>query len=149
MLMQKAGNDNLQPGAQELANAYKSAGSPKQLRGFSTNVAGWNSWDQSPGEFSSSSDAQYNKCQNEKIYVDTFSGYLSTAGMPNHAIVDTGRNGVTGLRLEWGDWCNVAGVSLSVPPCFSLQFLSVLRKMMFAFRAFAAFPMPSWDIIDN
>lgn len=134
MLMHKAGNDNLQPGAQELANAYKSAGSPKQLRGFSTNVAGWNSWDQTPGEFSSSSDAQYNKCQNEKIYVDTFSGYLSTAGMPNHAIVDTGRNGVTGLRLEWGDWCNVAGVS---PFCSMFQplVLSLLRKMMFVSRA--------------
>ncbi|KAF2810958.1 glycoside hydrolase family 6 protein, partial [Mytilinidion resinicola] len=25
------------------------------------------------------------------------------------AIVDTGRNGVTGLRLEWNDWCNVNG----------------------------------------
>lgn len=134
MLMQKSGNDNLQPGAQELANAYKSAGSPKQLRGFSTNVAGWNSWDQTPGEFSSSSDAQYNKCQNEKIYVDTFSGYLSTAGMPNHAIVDTGRNGVTGLRLEWGDWCNVAGVSLSVPYssyCFCRTPQDVVRISIF------------------
>lgn len=131
--MQKIGNDNLQPGAQELANAYKSAGSPKQLRGFSTNVAGWNSWDQTPGEFSSSSDAQYNKCQNEKIYVDTFSGYLSTAGMPNHAIVDTGRNGVTGLRLEWGDWCNVAGVSLSIS-IVPLLILSVHHKMIFALR---------------
>ncbi|KAJ4417144.1 1,4-beta-D-glucan cellobiohydrolase cel6c [Gnomoniopsis sp. IMI 355080] len=109
-------NDNLQPGAQELANAYKAAGSPKQLRGISTNVAGWNAWDQTPGEFSSASDAQYNKCQNEKIYVDTFSGYLSTAGMPNHAIVDTGRNAVTGLRLEWGDWCNVAGAGFGVRP---------------------------------
>lgn len=100
------GNDNLSPGAQELANAYKNAGSPKQVRGFATNVAGWNSWDQTPGEFSSSSDAQYNKCQNEKIYVDTFAPLLSQNGMPNHAIVDTGRNGVTGLRIEWGDWCN-------------------------------------------
>jgi cellulose 1,4-beta-cellobiosidase len=37
-------NDNLQPGAQELASAYKNAGSPSQVRGFATNVAGWNSW---------------------------------------------------------------------------------------------------------
>lgn len=79
-------------------------------------MAGWNSWDQSPGEFSSASDAQYNKCQNEKIYVDTFSTYLSSAGMPNHAIVDTGRNAVTGLRAEWGDWCNVNGAGMGVRP---------------------------------
>jgi cellulose 1,4-beta-cellobiosidase len=60
---------NLSPGAKELANAYKAGGSPKQFRGFSTNVAGWNSWDQDPGEFANASDAKYNKCQNEKIYV--------------------------------------------------------------------------------
>jgi cellulose 1,4-beta-cellobiosidase len=35
---------NLTPGAQELAKVYKAAGSPKQVRGFSTNIAGWNSW---------------------------------------------------------------------------------------------------------
>ena len=107
---------NLKPGAEEIAKAYKAAGSPKQVRGIATNTAGWNAWDQSPGEFSSSSDAQYNKCQNEKIYVDTFSPLLTSAGMPGHAIVDTGRNGVTGLRKEWGDWCNVKGAGFGVRP---------------------------------
>ncbi|KAK3395281.1 exoglucanase 3 precursor [Podospora didyma] len=100
---------NLKPGAQELAKAYTAAGKPKQFRGIATNVAGWNQWDESPGEFSTASDAKYNKCQNEKIYVETFGAALKTAGMPNHAIVDTGRNGVSGLRKEWGNWCNVAG----------------------------------------
>ncbi|CAN8098220.1 unnamed protein product [Discula destructiva] len=109
-------NANLQPGAQELAAAYKAAGSPAQFRGISTNVAGWNSWDQTPGEFATGSDSQYNKCQNEKLYVNTFAPYLSAAGMPNHAIVDTGRNAVTGLRLEWGDWCNVNGAGFGVRP---------------------------------
>ena len=37
-------NDNLKPGAEELAKAYKAAGSPSQVRGIATNVAGWNSW---------------------------------------------------------------------------------------------------------
>ncbi|KAH8778567.1 exoglucanase-6A [Diaporthe sp. PMI_573] len=109
-------NDNLNPGAKELANAYKAGGSPKQFRGFATNVAGWNAWNQSPGEFSSAPDAQYNKCQNEKIYVDTFAPLLKQNGMPNHAIVDTGRNAVTGLRAEWGDWCNVNGAGFGVRP---------------------------------
>ena len=35
---------NLKPGAAELAKAYKAGGSPKQLRGFATNTAGWNAW---------------------------------------------------------------------------------------------------------
>ncbi|KAI4601376.1 1,4-beta-D-glucan cellobiohydrolase cel6c [Pestalotiopsis sp. 9143b] len=107
---------NLTPGAEELASAYTNAGSPSQVRGFSTNVAGWNSWDAEPGEFSGTSDAQYNKAQNEEKYVTLFGAALSTAGMPNHAIVDTGRNGVIGLRDAWGDWCNVNGAGFGVRP---------------------------------
>ena len=37
-------NDNLAPGAKELASAYTAAGSPSQVRGIATNVAGWNQW---------------------------------------------------------------------------------------------------------
>jgi cellulose 1,4-beta-cellobiosidase len=109
-------NDNLKPGAKELATVYKNAGSPKQVRGFATNVAGWNSWDLSPGEFSKATDAQWNKCQNEKLYVEAFSPELKSAGMPSQAIVDTGRNAVTGLRKEWGNWCNVNGAGFGVRP---------------------------------
>ncbi|KAI4862056.1 glycoside hydrolase family 6 protein [Hypoxylon rubiginosum] len=107
---------NLKPGAEELSKVYKAAGSPSQVRGYATNIAGWNSWDEEPGEFSDASDAKYNSCQNEKTYVTKFSAALSTAGFPNHAIVDTGRNAVTGLREEWGDWCNVNGAGFGVRP---------------------------------
>jgi cellulose 1,4-beta-cellobiosidase len=107
---------NLKPGAEELAKAYKAGGSPKQLRGFATNTAGWNSWDESPGEFSKASDAKYNSCQNEKTYVQKFAPALKTAGMPNHAIMDSGRNAVSGLRKEWGDWCNVNGAGFGKRP---------------------------------
>ncbi|KAI2630031.1 1, 4-beta cellobiohydrolase [Xylaria nigripes] len=107
---------NLQPGAQELAKVYKNAGSPSQVRGISTNIAGWNSWDQSPGEFANDPDGQYNKCQNEQIYITTFGAALQAAGHPNHAIIDTGRNAVTGLRDAWGDWCNVNGAGFGMRP---------------------------------
>jgi cellulose 1,4-beta-cellobiosidase len=105
-----------EPGAKELATVYKNAGSPKQVRGISTNVAGWNAWDLSPGEFSKSTDAQWNKAQNEKKFIELFSPELKSAGMPSQAIIDTARNGVTGLRLEWGDWCNVNGAGFGVRP---------------------------------
>jgi cellulose 1,4-beta-cellobiosidase len=105
-----------EPGAKELADVYKKAGSPKQVRGISTNVAGWNAWDLSPGEFSTATDAQWNKCQNEKTYVETFGPLLKSNGMPSQAIVDVGRNAVTGLRKEWGDWCNVNGAGFGVRP---------------------------------
>ncbi|KAK7040928.1 1,4-beta-D-glucan cellobiohydrolase cel6c [Paramarasmius palmivorus] len=112
-------NDNLQPGAQELASAYTAAGSPSSVHGFATNVAGWNALVQQPGEFSSDPDAQYNAAQDEDRYVTMFGNALSSAGMPNHAIVDTGRNGVTGLRSEWGHWCNVNGAGFGVRPTTS------------------------------
>jgi cellulose 1,4-beta-cellobiosidase len=51
-------NTNLAPGAKELSTVWKNAGSPKALRGFSTNVAGWNSFDLSPGEFANSPDGK-------------------------------------------------------------------------------------------
>ncbi|KAI1762885.1 glycoside hydrolase family 6 protein [Hypoxylon sp. FL1150] len=107
---------NLKPGAEELAKVYKAAGSPSQVRGYATNIAGWNAWDETPGEFSDASDAKYNSCQNEQTYTTKFSAALSTAGFPTHAIVDTGRNAVTGLREEWGDWCNVNGAGFGVRP---------------------------------
>lgn len=109
-------NDNLKPGAKMLADVYKNAGSPKQVRGYATNVAGWNAYDLSPGEFSKATDAQWNKAQNEKLYVSLFSPELKSAGMPSQAIIDTGRNAVTGLRKEWGDWCNVKGAGFGVRP---------------------------------
>jgi cellulose 1,4-beta-cellobiosidase len=109
-------NTPTEPGAQELAKVYKAAGSPKQVRGVSTNVAGWNAYDLSPGEFSKATDAQWNKAQNEKEYVALFSPQLKSAGMPSQAIIDTSRNGVTGLRQEWGHWCNVKGAGFGVRP---------------------------------
>ncbi|CZT49391.1 probable cellulose 1,4-beta-cellobiosidase II precursor [Rhynchosporium secalis] len=107
---------NLKPGAEMLASVYKTAGSPKQVFGIATNVAGWNAFSKNPGEFEGTSDAKYNKCQDEKRFIAAFSPLLKTAGMPSHAIVDTARNGVQGLRLEWGDWCNVKGAGFGVHP---------------------------------
>lgn len=112
-------NNPSEPGAEMLASAYKAAGSPKQVFGIATNVAGWNAWSMNPGEFEKASDAKYNKCQDEKRYIAAFAPALKTAGMPNHAIIDTGRNAVQGLRLEWGDWCNVNGAGFGVRPTSS------------------------------
>jgi cellulose 1,4-beta-cellobiosidase len=109
-------DDNLQPGAKELAAVFKQAGSPAQLRGFSTNVAGWNAWKMVPGEFEDDPDGKYNKAQDEDRYVTMFGQALQSAGFPAHAIVDTGRNAVQGLRDAWGDWCNVKGAGFGVRP---------------------------------
>jgi len=39
--------------------------------------------------------------------------------MPFHNIVDTSRNGKTGVRREWGDWCNVDGAAFGRLPAAS------------------------------
>ncbi|KFH46797.1 Exoglucanase-like protein [Hapsidospora chrysogenum ATCC 11550] len=109
-------DENLTPGAQELADVYIAAGSPSQVRGIATNVAGWNQWDMVPGEFADDPDAQYNQAQNEKLFLELFSPELEAAGMPGHAIVDTGRSGNPGGRLEWGDWCNVVDAGFGRRP---------------------------------
>jgi cellulose 1,4-beta-cellobiosidase len=99
-----------------ISGVYTSAGSPSQVMGISTNVAGWNAWSADPGEFAGTSDAQYNKCQDEKRYVAAICPLITADGMPCHAITDTGRNAVQGLRLAWGDWCNVNGAGFGVHP---------------------------------
>jgi len=107
---------NLQPGADMITSVWKTAGSPAQVFGISTNVAGWNAWSASPGEFAGTSDAQYNKCQDEKRYINAILPLIKADGMAAHAITDTGRNAVQGLRLAWGDWCNVNGAGFGVHP---------------------------------
>ncbi|KAI6779484.1 Exoglucanase-like protein [Emericellopsis cladophorae] len=108
--------DNLEPGAKELANAYKAAGSPSQVRGIAINVSGWNQWDMTPGEFANDPDGQWNEAENEKAFLELFSPLLEQNGMPGNAIVDTGRSGNPGGRLEWGAWCNVVDAGFGPRP---------------------------------
>ncbi|KAF2461330.1 glycoside hydrolase family 6 protein [Lineolata rhizophorae] len=109
-------DDNLEPGAQEIADAYQRAGSPSQVMGVASNVAGWNAFSMNPGEFANADDAQWNSAQDEQRYAELFSPLLEQNGMPGQFIVDTGRNAVQGLRDEWGDWCNVDGAGFGVRP---------------------------------
>jgi cellulose 1,4-beta-cellobiosidase len=101
---------NLQPGADMISGVYKAAGSPSQVFGISTNVAGWNAWSASPGEFSGTTDAKYNKCQDEKRYINAISPLISAGGMPAHAIIDTGRN-----AIKASVWNGVTGVTSTEP----------------------------------
>jgi cellulose 1,4-beta-cellobiosidase len=41
--------------------------------------------------------------------------------MPGYAIVDTGRSGNPGGRLEWGDWCNVVDAGFGPRPTGSVS----------------------------
>ncbi|KAI0539592.1 glycoside hydrolase family 6 protein [Xylaria digitata] len=102
--------------ADAIADVYASAGKPAQLRGFATNVANWNAWDLSPGEFARADDSRDIRPSNEKDFVRILSSALGARGVPTHAILDTSRNGVNGLRWSWDEWCNVDGAGLGVRP---------------------------------
>ena len=72
----------------------------------------------SPGEFDQSALEIWpeNHAQNEQRYVRLLGAKLAKVGAPNHAVVDTSRNGVQGLRYEWLDWCNVDGAGFGRRP---------------------------------
>ena len=70
-----------------------------------------------PGEFEPADDSQYpNKCLDEERYVSLFGGEMAKYGVPLHAITDTSRNAVQGLRAWWNEDCNVNGAGLGLRP---------------------------------
>ncbi|THY23807.1 glycoside hydrolase [Aureobasidium pullulans] len=107
---------NVAPAAKVIADVWKAAGKPKSCKGIVTNVSNWNAWSMIPGEFENFKDAQYNKAQDEKRYIHLLGAQLAANGMPNHAIVDTSRNGRVGLRTYGGNWCNVKGAGFGIRP---------------------------------
>ncbi|KAI4848365.1 glycoside hydrolase [Aureobasidium sp. EXF-8845] len=107
---------NVAPAAKVIADVWKAAGKPKSCKGIVTNVSNWNAWSMIPGEFENFHDAQYNKAQDEKRYIHLLGAQLAANGMPNHAIVDTSRNGRVGLRTYGGNWCNVNGAGFGIRP---------------------------------
>ncbi|KAI1123404.1 glycoside hydrolase family 6 protein [Nemania abortiva] len=102
--------------ADAIASLYKAANTPQQLRGFATNVANWNAWALSPGEFARADDSRDVRPANEQAFVHILSAALRSRGVPASAILDTSRNGVQGLRWSWDEWCNVGGAGLGVRP---------------------------------
>ncbi|KAK5721886.1 hypothetical protein LTR15_006479 [Elasticomyces elasticus] len=107
---------NIGPAATLFGQIYKSAGSPKAVRGLATNVANYNGWDVA----SAPSYTQGNSNYDEKLYVDALAPLLVQAGFPAHFITDTGRNGVQPTsQLAWGDWCNLKGTGFGVRPTTS------------------------------
>jgi cellulose 1,4-beta-cellobiosidase len=65
-------------------------------------------------------DARDPRPRNEQHFVHSIlSPALRARGMPasaTHAVLDTSRNGVYGLRWNWDEWCNVDGAGLGVRP---------------------------------
>jgi cellulose 1,4-beta-cellobiosidase len=104
---------NIGPAAKLYARVYKSAGSPRAVRGIVTNVSNYNAF--SIGTCNSIT--QGNKNCDEQRFIDSFAPMLRAEGFPAHFIVDVGRSGKqpTGQQA-WGDWCNVSGAGFGPRP---------------------------------
>lgn len=115
--------------ARELTAAWQSAGGAalKQFRGISVNVKSYNSWDMSPGEAFGDELAVcadlFNKARNEQQYVAQLGQSLKAinSSFPLHAIFDSSRSGVQGIRQYWHDWCNNRWAGLGARPTVELQ----------------------------
>ncbi|KAF9529868.1 1, 4-beta cellobiohydrolase [Crepidotus variabilis] len=109
--------DHLVPTASFLSSILNLGGKPQNLRGIATNVASYEAWNKSPGEWTPADDLVYpNKALNEKLYVQILGKELQKVGFPAHGIVDTSRSGVQGLRSSWLDYCNVNGAGFGFRP---------------------------------
>src|SRR5512133_2924625 len=89
------------------------AGGVELIRGFATNVSNYNTLSGRDGKKMEPS----NPCPDELSYVRRLSDSLKRVGIKRKGfIVDTARNGKSGLRRKWGAWCNVKGAGLGERP---------------------------------
>lgn len=104
---------NIGPAAKLYARVYKSAGSPRGVRGIVTNVSNYNAYKST----TCASYTQGNKNCDEDKFIQAFAPLLRAEGFPAHFIVDVGRSGKqpTGQQA-WGDWCNVQGAGFGPRP---------------------------------
>jgi cellulose 1,4-beta-cellobiosidase len=98
--------DNLKPTAQIFAKVVGMAKkiNPKaKIRGFSTNVSNYNSFQAKVRE----NYTEFSPSWDESHYASSLAPYLEAEGLPAHFIIDQGRVALPGARPEWGEWCNV------------------------------------------
>jgi cellulose 1,4-beta-cellobiosidase len=107
---------NLQSIASIFNEVLVMAGGANKVRGFVTNVSGY----QALGSTTSTEDpcnlaSQYNFAINEVKYVDLLSQALATVGITDKGfIIDTSRNGVPNTRTSCSNWCNINNAGLGM-----------------------------------
>jgi cellulose 1,4-beta-cellobiosidase len=118
--------------AQDFAALVSGLGVADKLRGFSTNVANYQPLGQAcptfdwclpsshPGDACCEDpchlESQYNPGVQEHQYVQVLAHYVSPFMPSPHFVIDTGRNGVDGMRSNCANWCNVRGSGVGRQP---------------------------------
>jgi len=89
------------------------AGGVQKIRGFATNVSGYNPLRGDDGRRLEPS----NPCPDELTYVEKLSADLAKVGISDKGfLIDTSRNGQAGIRSKSGHWCNIEGAGLGERP---------------------------------
>ncbi len=89
------------------------AGGLDRIRGFATNVSNYTPLHGNDGARLEPT----NPCPNELTFVQKLAANLEAKGLSGKGfIIDTARNGRSGIRTRWGNWCNVAGAGLGERP---------------------------------
>ncbi|KAJ4287635.1 hypothetical protein N0V90_012338 [Kalmusia sp. IMI 367209] len=125
--------------ARELTATWENAGGSalKQFRGVAVNVKSYNSWDAAPGEAFSDEKAVcadlFNRARNEQQYISILGKSFKAinSSFPLHAIMDSSRNAVIGIRQYWHDWCNNLWAGIGNRPTLEVQQLIHARNKDF------------------
>lgn len=105
--------DNQTKSAQVFKQVLDAAGGPDKIRGFASNVANYTVLKETKELF----DYQGNPCHDELTYAAALQKSYAAAGLTHTAwLIDTSRNGVGGIRHQWGYWCNNKGAGLGERP---------------------------------
>lgn len=82
------------------------AGPNAKIRGFATNVSNYNGYNPTTPDVIYGAGPD-NPNWSELRYAKALTPYLEAEGLPAHFIIDQGRSGAQGIRLEGGHWCNI------------------------------------------
>ncbi|MCL2448331.1 MAG: glycoside hydrolase family 6 protein [Polyangiaceae bacterium] len=99
--------------AKLFSDVLTEAGGPDKIRGFATNVSNYDAL--KDGDLPKLEPSDPATC--ELSYVQLLDESLTEAGIVGKAfVVDTSRNGRTGIRTKSGSWCNIKGAGLGERP---------------------------------
>jgi cellulase/cellobiase CelA1 len=116
---------------QDVLGWAKSLNQNLRIQGFATNVAGYSpvfnkgippAKEKAPMIMTKDKTGKerltydYNPAIDEQIYVNLLAAKFGPAGLPTRFVIDTSRNGVPGIRIRWGSWCNIKGAGIGFLP---------------------------------
>ena len=99
--------------ARVVSGVLARAGGPDKIRGFVTNVSNYDALANGDLARLEPSDP----ATGELAYVDLLADSLAEVGITGKGfVIDTSRNGKSGIRTKTGSWCNVKGAGLGERP---------------------------------